>query len=130
MILPSFSALVSPDRLLPLGGFINKGNNVRKPSISTIFWQLSFPSTPVIAKSKVLNAPLRDAFLSLWKEKNYLKKKIEYFFSYLSMIFIRCGPSPLRNRCRFEANINDEHRQLNKFSIYSNSSLVCGSCRL
>ena len=44
---------------------MNRGKSARKPRISTIFWQLSLPSTPVMAKSSVRNAPLRDAFLSL-----------------------------------------------------------------
>lgn len=127
---PSFSALVSPERLFPLGGLMNNGNNARNPRISTIFWQLSFPSVPVIAKSNVLNAPFRDAFLSLNVKRKTNLSWFEHLLSYLSMIFIKCGPSPLRNRCRFGANISDEHRQLKRFSMYSNSSLVCGSCRL
>jgi hypothetical protein len=44
---------------------MNSGKSVRKPKMSTIFWQFSFPSAPVMAKSRVRKAPFRDAFLSL-----------------------------------------------------------------
>ena len=47
------------------GVFMKSGKIVRKPRISTNFWQLSVPSTPVMAWFNTLIAQFLDNFFSL-----------------------------------------------------------------
>ena len=47
------------------GVFMKSGNIVRKPRISTNFWQLSVPSIPVMAWFNTLMAQFLDNFFSL-----------------------------------------------------------------
>ena len=61
---PSISSGGGP--ALPcLGVFIKSGKTVRRPRMSTNFWQLSVPSTPVIAWFNTFIPQLRDIFFSL-----------------------------------------------------------------
>ncbi len=50
--------------------------------------------------------------------------------SYRNMRFINCSPSPLRNLSRLFGNMRAAPRQLKRFSMYSVSSVLAGSCLL
>jgi hypothetical protein len=51
-------------------------------------------------------------------------------YTNLSIRFISCNPSPLRKRSLFAVHRSAEHKELNRFSMYSISSGLPGSCRL
>lgn len=63
--IPSCSSVVKIRRRFFFGVFINSGNMVRRPRISTNLLQFSFPSGPDIAWSNTLRDPFRDNFFSL-----------------------------------------------------------------
>lgn len=79
--IPSSSSEAGPAFEL-FGVFMKSGKMVRSPRISTNFWLLSTPSTPVMAWLSTLIAQFRDNFFSLWNveiltscSKIRLKKK-------------------------------------------------------
>lgn len=63
--IPSSSSEAGPAFEL-FGVFMKSGKMVRSPRISTNFWLLSTPSTPVMAWLSTFIAQFRDNFFSLW----------------------------------------------------------------
>ena len=74
--------------------------------------------------SRITQLTNKKRMIKDWEENGFTCK------AYLNMRIISWRPSPFRKRSLLALYINEEHRQLKRFSMNSNSSEVVGSYRL
>ena len=69
-------------------------------------------------------------YMDLLSKEFHVQKLSNREIAHLNIRIISWSPSPFRKRSLLALNIRDEHKQLKRFSMNSNSSEVVGSYRL